>query len=1005
MKSVLTNEFKKTYNKRDVDARLRVLYEKRTSLQRTDPANYLIIDIIPVKAGQDYKIDDTVLIEVIKNNTQYTIEVFVEEININGGIKKIRWDSQKIYDFNPENERIDDVETDINGNVINVEEAFADVEDPMVPWKIILGSNDGDGKFAEVVVISRYAPGKVAAYGDLGRATIDDPLVQESRLVGYTQEQLKNISALHFVGYICDVPPVPYGTIVSDADSYTVVQLKEGDLWLKETWKPDNPSIGVTTPETGAPHEEFPIYWLFGTSGSIQRWNGVAWSYTIPQMDKYYGKQYYEPEKLDLWSNLNVIKFDYDNSDTTISKPNNLIQNTGFYWFNGWRLFNFSVDEDSFVHKDVDEIITGWKTYTIHPDVPYTSKQLNWITSINPLDHTNHDDPSIGSGNHYATRAQVINSTLLKSGEHDGAKQLINGTTTFSGDFYIGPWAAEDLSDPQLNDSEFYSLSIDKVDALPVTTRNESDGETLFIVSEKTKTNFKNSVVISDINETNSISPRTGALVIYGGIGVKKDMYIGGNISVIGNFILSSEVNATYLYSQPPYAIVQEQNGALIVKGGADIAKRLIIRDDTDSHANYVNGLIYSYQTGALIVEGGIGIGKSINSHGPVIIDVYANTKEDNQVSNPSLKDDRYYKNYNTGLRINGPGAIIALGGSIESVDDTNSNQWNIISIKATPLVTQGGVGTGFNKVAEKDITSQIFFPVDNSNPIINGTKIPNLVFKNNEGDIESIGGAGYWGSSSLLYYSAQENNGGTNPTVPSNPTRIMGYKDTFYVPSIKLNNRGMITDMATTAITLPHEAEQNYVGFVQLSSVIPPAPSNYTGSIGAKALANPPYHTEDYYAAVVSLSTHQHPAGLARYSNQLQSFTGTNFNSGTGGYGIKAVRSTSLTYPSSLDGTGATSYSEYGTRLYAATLDDTGSLGSKGIDQTINSVFVYHADRATMDNAGDVIGDTYLNKVISPATAQTVSGKVIFSSRIDFNSDVYVTGSGKKLYVNTPTF
>jgi hypothetical protein len=947
-KSLLTNNFKKTYNAREVDARLRILNEKRTSLMTTTPKKFLIVNIYidSNSPGGGYKVNDK--ISIIVDGIPAGVNATVTEIGSSGIIKSLKWDKEVVYSANPENKRSDnsglyeeykdEIDHKIKTRLID----HPDVDDELISWTTT--NITGTGTKAKVFIISRYAPGDTPGYGDLGRAVIDDPLVQESRLTGYVTDQLRNIEALHFIGYISDFAPIQYGTghsvtktesenedgpyfkIPIGSKPYNEVELKDGDLWLKQYWTPTKPTsgnpppsnTGVTINESGSPKENFPTYWKFQTD--IKRWNGTEWLSTIPEQSKYFGQTYYTPDKLDLWSNLNVIKWDLREDESKISSPNNLIQNTGFYWFNGWRLFNFSVDEAQFVHKGLDEKITGWKIFEQHIDVPYTHTQLDKITDSKITEHTNHDGKDIGTGNHYATRAQVINSTLLKSGKEEGAKQRIDGKTTFSDNFSLGPGnvgpSDTDISEPQKYDPNYYYLGISKKDGTAVFSLGT--GETSFVISAKTKTNFKNRVVIADTNETESTSPKTGALVVYGGVGITKDLYIAGSITM-NSIRLNDVTNAVYLYDSSstapnyPYTIKTTQSGSLILPGGLDVAERVIIRGDNDSKGT-VSGKEQSYQTGALIIEGGIGVAKSINTNGPVIIDVYANTTEDANVSGTPYTANRHtriYNNYNTGLRVNGPGAIITIGGTVESQTGTSADQFNIIKMS-------NGVGTGFNDKGTTLANSQIYFPNDNTNPIVNNTKIPNLIFKvNNTGTIDTTGGSGYLDSGAASGYGAIEDNK-TDHATPTTQKRTLTSQSTLVVPGIQVNNRGMITKMVTTEITIPGNAgtvgagidAENYSGFVRLGVQLPQTPNDYTGNAGT------------FNSYRVALHDHKHPAGLARYANQLKAYTNNDFT-GTAGY-IKAK------------------YTSAGNtvRLYIGA-------GENITTETSNSVYVYYADQS----------------------------------------------------------
>jgi hypothetical protein len=57
---VLSNSLRNTYNKREVDTRLRVLNEKEVALQTTSPATYLVVGVYVLQAGKNYEKGQTV---------------------------------------------------------------------------------------------------------------------------------------------------------------------------------------------------------------------------------------------------------------------------------------------------------------------------------------------------------------------------------------------------------------------------------------------------------------------------------------------------------------------------------------------------------------------------------------------------------------------------------------------------------------------------------------------------------------------------------------------------------------------------------------------------------------------------------------------------------------------------------------------------------------------------------------------------------------------------------
>jgi hypothetical protein len=97
---------------------------------------------------------------------------------------------------------------------------------------------------------------------------------------------------------------------------------------------------------------------------------------------------------------------------------------------------------------------------------------------------------------------------------------------------------------------------------------------------------------------TNSTSTSTGALILDGGAGIVKDVFIGGALNVAGAFISSATTDST-----------TSTTGALTTAGGLGIAKALFVGTNlsvvgaTDSTTS---------TTGSLVTAGGLGVAKAI---------------------------------------------------------------------------------------------------------------------------------------------------------------------------------------------------------------------------------------------------------------------------------------------------------------------------------------------------------------------------------------------------------
>ena len=122
------------------------------------------------------------------------------------------------------------------------------------------------------------------------------------------------------------------------------------------------------------------------------------------------------------------------------------------------------------------------------------------------------------------------------------------------------------------------------------------------------------------INPTEGTDTQTGSLVCFGGVGIAKDVYIGGNLTVLG--AINGSIGFTDLNITSTTNASDTQTGALICAGGASIAKKLYIGSDLNVSGNINGNIAFTTinipgttdssdtQTGALICDGGMGIAK-----------------------------------------------------------------------------------------------------------------------------------------------------------------------------------------------------------------------------------------------------------------------------------------------------------------------------------------------------------------------------------------------------------
>ena len=133
-----------------------------------------------------------------------------------------------------------------------------------------------------------------------------------------------------------------------------------------------------------------------------------------------------------------------------------------------------------------------------------------------------------------------------------------------------------------------------------------------------------NAVFKSTTNSDTLLGSPNGALAIFGGVGIAKNLTIGGDVRIGGHSTFNGPLNVSDgTESFDPYT------GAIIVKGGVGIGKRLNVKGATRLYDNLnVDGLASmdnttestNTTTGALVVKGGEGIAKNLNVGGATTI-------------------------------------------------------------------------------------------------------------------------------------------------------------------------------------------------------------------------------------------------------------------------------------------------------------------------------------------------------------------------------------------------
>lgn len=172
---------------------------------------------------------------------------------------------------------------------------------------------------------------------------------------------------------------------------------------------------------------------------------------------------------------------------------------------------------------------------------------------------------------------------------------------------------------------------------------------------------------------TNSSSTTTGALIVDGGLGLANNLFMGGNLDVSGTAHIDDETDSSSAVT-----------GALVVDGGIGVAKKVFIGDTTGST---------SKDSGALIVEGGVGIEENIyvggNANITGTLDAsgavnFNDTTESTSVTTGSLIVDGgvgIAKNLNVGGNINFAGATTLTATTISSTSATLATTYSFVIV------------------------------------------------------------------------------------------------------------------------------------------------------------------------------------------------------------------------------------------------------------------------------------------------------------------------------------
>ena len=297
-----------------------------------------------------------------------------------------------------------------------------------------------------------------------------------------------------------------------------------------------------------------------------------------------------------------------------------------------------------------------------------------------------------------------ISSGNILIGGKNTANVFIGGANT--GNIIIGGSGSGSI---------FGSLNVSALSVGNVTLANNLKTGNIYANSIVVNNNLQVSNGTLTVSSTsNSMSATTGSLVVYGGLGVTKDIYTSGSITTSGNITLSGNLNSTgntllmtsiddldITYSTGARTITYTENtGSMRISGGSVISKKLYVKSDT-------------YCGGDLIMYGQIKyLNSSVSTSTTFDSGIVASPLRGNSNSNVNYSytysasiNPALYNNigFNSGALTTEGGFAVALDswliGNLR-VDGTNniiSRTVESISATTGALQIRGGVGIGWN--------------------------------------------------------------------------------------------------------------------------------------------------------------------------------------------------------------------------------------------------------------------------------------------------------------------
>jgi len=314
----------------------------------------------------------------------------------------------------------------------------------------------------------------------------------------------------------------------------------------------------------------------------------------------------------------------------------------------------------------------------------------------------------------------VVSSTIDSTSTSTGALR-VNGGVGFAKNLNIGG----DLNINQNFHSDGYIAADGEVSSISqftcLGTLNSFDATSGSFVTSGGVGIAKNLNVGGDViflSTTFSTSTSTGSIICSGGVGIGSDLYVDGTVT--GN----STINGVVIFGRGTIDSSNVSSGSIVTSGGAGIAKNLYVGGNISSN-DIIQGLTINsngtydssnISSGSLVTLGGAGIAKNLYVGGTI----YGSVIGSLSTNSLHLTDTIDSSDVSTGTLIVDGGSGIAknlnVGGNISSNNiiqglTINSNgTYDSSNISTGSIVSLGGVGIAKKLYVGDDVVTSSTF-------------------------------------------------------------------------------------------------------------------------------------------------------------------------------------------------------------------------------------------------------------------------------------------------------